>query len=234
MSENTQIIDKPEKSSGRNWTEQERDLVWEQVCQAKVNSIPLTECFRQITKLLPHRSEAAIGMLYYNVLRHERNTEEQSASETKKRLESRASMKLKRDFRLDTDLIEAFQGLPEYITQLHKRIDGLETQITNPSSECVIQSLIELVNGYQQNDGTKQNLANLTAKIKELEQQNKELQSKLEQVQQSYDDALGIYDMFTNMASISQIMSLGDFKQQMKTTLDKWGNVLELSFERTD
>ena len=37
--------------------------------------------------------------------------------------------------------------------------------------------------------------------------------------------------MFTNMASISQIMSLGDFKQQMKTTLDKWGNVLDITFE---
>ncbi len=52
-------------------------------------------------------------------------------------------------------------------------------------------------------------------------------------MKQSYDDALGIYDMFTNMASISQIMSLGDFKQQMKTTLDKWGgNVLEITFDR--
>ena len=40
--------------------------------------------------------------------------------------------------------------------------------------------------------------------------------------------------MFTNMASISQIMSLGDFKQQMKTTLDKWGNVLNVSFERVN
>jgi hypothetical protein len=39
--------------------------------------------------------------------------------------------------------------------------------------------------------------------------------------------------MFTNMASISQIMSLGDFKQQMKTTLDKWGNVLDITLARS-
>jgi hypothetical protein len=28
-------------------------------------------------------------------------------------------------------------------------------------------------------------------------------------------------------------MSLGDFKQQMKTTLDKWGNVLDITFARS-
>jgi hypothetical protein len=27
---------------------------------------------------------------------------------------------------------------------------------------------------------------------------------------------------------------LGDFKQQMKTTLDKWGNVLKVTFEKAD
>ena len=54
----------------------------------------------------------------------------------------------------------------------------------------------------------------------------------LHKLRDAYNDALGIYDMFTNMASISQIMSLGDFKQQMKTTLDKWGNVLDITLAR--
>ena len=67
-----------------------------------------------------------------------------------------------------------------------------------------------------------------------LHEENEKLQEKMAKLEQTYEDALGIYDMFTNMASISQIMSLGDFKQQMKTTLDKWGNVLKVSFQRTE
>jgi hypothetical protein len=38
----------------------------------------------------------------------------------------------------------------------------------------------------------------------------------------------GSINTFVNMASISQIMGLGDFKEQMKTTIDKWGNVLKI------
>ena len=75
-----------------------------------------------------------------------------------------------------------------------------------------------------------------TARIKELEgeieklrNENARLIEDLNKLKDAYNDALGIYDMFTNMASISQIMSLGDFKQQMKTTLDKWGNVLDIT-----
>lgn len=67
--------------------------------------------------------------------------------------------------------------------------------------------------------------------IEELQAENQRLREALEKLEQSYQDAVGVYEMFTNMASISQIMSLGDFKQQMKTTLDKWGNVLDISFE---
>ena len=37
--------------------------------QRQGRGLPLTEAFRRSAKLLPHRSEAAIGMLYYNVLR---------------------------------------------------------------------------------------------------------------------------------------------------------------------
>ena len=56
----------------RNWTEEEKDVVWRQATEAKAEGLPLTEAFRRCAKLLPHRSEAAIGMLYYNVLRKER------------------------------------------------------------------------------------------------------------------------------------------------------------------
>lgn len=56
----------------RNWTDEEKDVVWDQALRAKMEGLPLTEAFRRCARLLPHRSEAAIGMLYYNVLRKER------------------------------------------------------------------------------------------------------------------------------------------------------------------
>ncbi|MDI9418739.1 MAG: hypothetical protein GX228_10555 [Firmicutes bacterium] len=214
MPENVKVVHEHEKSSRRNWTEEEKNLVWEQVIQGKQDGLPLTECFRRISKLLPHRSEAAIGMLYYNVLRKERDDQEIPMTPAKP---------VRRDLKIDTELIEAFQGLPEYIAKLHKRIDQLEQKINQPSQESIIGALAEILNNYQQRNNLSQ-----------LQTENQQLKEALAKLQQAYEDAVGIYDMFTNMASISQIMSLGDFKQQMKTTIDKWGNVLKISFERAN
>lgn len=213
MSKNVELAENQLKSSGRNWTEEEKNLVWDQVVSGKKEGLPLTECFRKISTLIPHRSEAAIGMLYYNVLRKERD--EPDSVKTDK--------VVKRDVKIDSDLIAAFQGLPEYISKLHKRIDQLEQKISNPNKEAVANALCEIINNFQAKETTNQ-----------LQTENNQLREKLAQLEQAYEDALGIYDMFTNMASISQIMSLGDFKQQMKTTLDKWGNVLQVSFQRVE
>ncbi|HXK98282.1 MAG TPA: hypothetical protein PK828_10540 [Limnochordia bacterium] len=203
-----------ERSPGRNWTEEEKDLVWEQIIKGKQDGLPLTECFRRISKLLPHRSEAAIGMLYYNVLRKERDEQEIPVAPIKP---------ARRELKIDTELIEAFQGLPEYISKLHKRLDQLEQRINQPSHEAVAGALMEILKSYQRHED-----------ISNLQAENQQLKDTLSKLQQAYEDAVGIYDMFTNMASISQIMSLGDFKQQMKTTIDKWGNVLKISFERAN
>ena len=51
MSESAKI--ERDKSSGRNWTEQEKDLVWEEVIKGKQEGLPLTACFRRISRLLP-------------------------------------------------------------------------------------------------------------------------------------------------------------------------------------
>jgi len=68
--------------------------------------------------------------------------------------------------------------------------------------------------------------------FKDLQEENDQLKANLLKMKESYDEAEILFNMFTNMASISQIMGLGDFKQQMRTTLDKWGNVVELCLER--
>lgn len=211
-----------ERGPIRNWTEEEKDIVWEQTCLAKENNLPLTEAFRRVSRILPHRSEAAVGMLYYNVLRKER--EEPKVKSKPATLQ---------EFKVDTKLIEAFQGLPEYIQEQNSKIKDLEERIQQPDPNAIINALTQLVATHSTQD-------ELATKLKELQRENKNLQAAndalkvdLNKLKKAYDDALGIYEMFTNMASISQIMSLGDFKQQMKTTLDKWGNVLDITFDRS-
>lgn len=212
-----------ERGTVRNWTEAEKDLVWEQACQAKEENLPLTEAFRRVVKLLPHRSEAAVGMLYYNVLRKER---EEPVITKKPQVVSTP------DFKVDTKLLEAFQGLPEYMQELNQRIKDLESRLEQPDPFAILTALATLATGQENNQTYQAQLESLQAENQTLQRTNQALKEDLQRLKQAYEDALGIYDMFTNMASISQIMSLGDFKQQMKTTLDKWGNVLKVTFER--
>ncbi|NMB19840.1 MAG: hypothetical protein GX979_03155 [Firmicutes bacterium] len=205
----------------RNWTEEEKDVVWRQATEAKAEGLPLTEAFRRCAKLLPHRSEAAIGMLYYNVLRKER--EEPTLTVKKTRSE----------FVVDPRLLEAFQGLPEYMHELHKKLCSLEERVKQPDPAAILKALGQIALNLNDEDQHEVKLKELQEENQALRERNRELEEDLKTLKEAYDDALGIYDMFTNMASISQIMSLGDFKQQMKTTLDKWGNVLDITLARS-
>lgn len=204
----------------RNWTEEEKDIVWEQAISAKEDNLPLTEAFRRCAKLLPHRSEAAIGMLYYNVLRKER----EEPVVPPKRVRS--------EFAVDPLLLEAFQGLPEYMQELNKKMHSLEARVQQPDPLAILKALAQIPKQDSNGDDQASQIEKLQEANNELRQINDKLQADLKKLREAYDDAIGIYDMFTNMASISQIMSLGDFKQQMKTTLDKWGNVLDITFAR--
>src|SRR5690554_2834947 len=205
----------------RLWTEEEKDLVWAETLKAKEDGLPLTEAFRRCAKLLPHRSEAAIGMLYYNVLRKERDEPTVTVK------------KARNEFVVDPRLLEAFQGLPEYMHELHKKLCSLEERVKQPDPAAILKALGQIALNLNDEDQHEVKLKELQEENQALRERNRELEEDLKTLKEAYDDALGIYDMFTNMASISQIMSLGDFKQQMKTTLDKWGNVLDITFQRT-
>ncbi len=202
----------------RNWSEEEKDVVWDQAMRAKADGLPLTEAFRRCAKLLPHRSEAAIGMLYYNVLRKER---EEPVVQPKR---------MRSEFTVDQQLLEAFQGLPEYMHELHNKMRSLEERMKQPDPLAILKALAQIAVQHGNGDEQANRIKQLQEENQELKECNIKLQADLKKLREAYDDAMGIYDMFTNMASISQIMSLGDFKQQMKTTLDKWGNVLDITF----
>ncbi len=209
----------------RNWTDEEKDIVWQQVLQAKEENTPLTEAFRRVNRILPHRSDAAVGMLYYNVLRKEREE-----APKKKRANSNSSESSPK-FAVDTHLLEAFQGLPEYIQELNGRIASLEKRIENPDPMNIIGALAKLLESHSSQTDYKEQVKQLQTENTALQKSSEDLELELKKLKEAYEDALNIYDMFTNMASISQIVSLGDFKEQMKTTLDKWGNVFEISLK---
>ncbi|HHT42030.1 MAG TPA: hypothetical protein GX014_01320 [Firmicutes bacterium] len=209
----------------RIWTEEEKDLVWEETLKAKEENLPLTEAFRRCAKLLPHRSEAAVGMLYYNVLRKERQEPPPKPKPP--------TAKPTAEFTVDPRLLEAFQGLPEYMQDLNDKVRSLEERLASPDPLAILKALGSLAGSLNNQDEMDGRLKQLEEENAQLRETVAELQKSLADLKAAYDDALGIYDMFTNMASISQIMSLGDFKQQMKTTLDKWGNVLNVTFARS-
>lgn len=90
--------------------------------------------------------------------------------------------------------------------------------------------LDELKRLREENQALARNNAKLLEENKELEQENKRLADNLAKSVQQFKEAQEVFEMFTNMASISQIMSLGDFKQKMITIFDRWGTVVDVKF----
>lgn len=91
-------------------------------------------------------------------------------------------------------------------------------------------TLDELERLREENQALAYSNAKLLEENKELEQENKRLADNLAKSVQQFKEAQEVFEMFTNMASISQIMSLGDFKQKMITIFDRWGTVVDVKF----
>ena len=91
-------------------------------------------------------------------------------------------------------------------------------------------ALDELEHLREENQALAYSNTKLLEEKKELEHANKRLAENLDKSVQQFKEAQEVFEMFTNMASISQIMSLGDFKQQMVTIFDRWGNVVDTKF----
>ncbi|HBG00881.1 MAG TPA: hypothetical protein DDW87_04830, partial [Firmicutes bacterium] len=162
------------KGAVRNWTEEEKDVVWEQAIKAKAEGLPLTEAFRRCAKLLPHRSDAAVGMLYYNVLRKER--EEPTLPPVKK---------VRTEFTVDPKLLEAFQGLPEYMQELTGKMKSLEKQIREPDAMCILKALGQLAQGEDRWDDQGAHVEQLQEEIQALKGANQKLQEDLKQLREA-------------------------------------------------
>ena len=112
---------------------------------------------------------------------------------------------------LSPEMKETFEGLPEKIQAIRQEISQLREEVSRPNIEEIINSLQNIV----QTDSSA-----FADKIRQLEEEYQRLRAEKNALLKSYQEAVGIFDMFTNMASISQIMSLGDFKEQMKNIFD--------------
>jgi hypothetical protein len=187
------------------WTEEEKDLVRLAAEEALKNNKPLTDAWKEIKPLMPHRSISSIAAFYYREIKPS-DVEE----EAKK-----------------TEVVEG------EIEEYNFEIETL--QENTPAVENIINALIGLANNEQAYRLTKMKLEEVMVENKELQTKLTELQEeydsltdRLRHIEEQYENAQGLFNTFVSMASISQIMGLGDFKEQMKTTIDKWGNVLKI------
>lgn len=222
------------KSSRKAWTSAEKQEVRRIIAECQDHGLPLSEAFRKVAQALPHRSPTAVAMLYYNVLRRERRNGRPADAPP-------AAPATARPLQVTGDLVEAFEGLPEYIARLHRRLDEMDARLA-ATPEASLGSLARwfgaVASALEQAAQLEARLGQIEAERQVLARANEQLRQqldamrrRLDEVEAAYREARDLYEMFTSMASISQIMSLGDFKQRMKTTLDRWGNVLKVEFE---
>lgn len=222
------------KSSRKAWTSAEKQEVRRIIAECQDHGLPLSEAFRKVAQTLPHRSPTAVAMLYYNVLRRERKNGRPTDAPP-------SAPATARPLQVTGDLVEAFEGLPEYIARLHRRLDEMDARLAampEPSLGSLAQWFGAVASALEQAARLEARLGQVEAEREALVRTNERLRQqldavrrRLDEVEAAYREARDLYEMFTSMASISQIMSLGDFKQRMKTTLDRWGNVLKVEFE---
>ena len=81
--------------------------------------------------------------------------------------------KARNEFVVDPRLLEAFQGLPEYMQELHKKLCALEEKVKQPDPIAILKALGQMALAL--NDEDEQ-----TARVKELEEENEALKESLE------------------------------------------------------
>lgn len=193
------------------WTNEEEELVREYTSKALTEGSSLSDVWIQIKRHMPHRSISSISAFYY---RNIRGSEGTTSKETK-RDNNKADVELK------------------------DQMNILQNKESVPAVENIITALIGLANNEQAYRKTQLELEKvldenslLKNELSRIKQEYNTLKERLVHIEEQYENAQGLFNTFVNMASISQIMGLGDFKEQMKTTIDKWGNVLKTEVHR--
>src|SRR5690606_36183482 len=131
----------------------------------------------------------------------------------------------------------AFEGLPDYIAELNGKIADLDRKLEErPKFDFAsfVGELVTTAQRLQQSQELERLVLCQRKEIEALRAKLSEYENKLSNIKQEYEDACGWFEVFMNSSSVKQMMSVGDIKRHMKTTLDKWGNVLQIEFEEEE
>ncbi|MGI6037933.1 MAG: hypothetical protein ACOYD6_06860 [Limnochordia bacterium] len=235
------------------WTKAELDFVLEQVAQAERDGIPLKQRFEELEGKpeVGGRRARAIAQKYYNHLRAQRTKESPKEKDTTQEIQKPTAIrrltpdmpKAKRSkvtadelvgLEYDWDVLEAFEGLPDYIADLQKELNELKKRMEErPKFDFVsfVTELVAMSDRLRRVQELERALALQEKQIDQLQRQVADYEGKFQAIRQEYEDACGWFEVFMNSSSVKQMMSMGEVKQNMKTTLDKWGNVLKIEFE---
>jgi len=106
--------------------------------------------------------------------------------------------------------------------KLEDRIKALEQQPI--SQEMIAQAIVGKPIAVLEVQQLEKELDEVTRERNNLKLQVKSMQEQMLDVQD-------IFETFTRMATVSQIVTLGDFKTRLQYVIDKWGNVVELQHQ---
>jgi hypothetical protein len=141
------------------------------------------------------------------------------------------------------EILEVLGQLPEAMAGIQSRLAELEKREVKPDVQSVVDALITMADGYKERDELKKQIEDIrevhwatiekfTNQVNDLKFEKLELEKNFGQLQDKMAEAEAVFDTFINMASVSQVLSLGDFKCRMKSVIDRWGNVIKVDFER--
>ena len=233
------------------WTAQQVDYLLSQVAQGEREGIPAKRVFEELENQpeVGGRRAQAIAQKYYNLLRARKTMSRPVDSESQPTAIRKVTPNMDRlqrskitadelvGLEYDWEVLEAFEGLPDYVAELNAKIGDLERKLEDgPRFDFAsfVGELVAMSDKLKQSQELERLILCQRQEIEALRAKLSEYEGKLSNIKQEYEDACGWFEVFMNSSSVKQMMSVGDIKRHMKTTLDKWGNVLQIEFEEEE
>ncbi|MGI6558558.1 MAG: hypothetical protein ACOX20_06280 [Limnochordia bacterium] len=233
------------------WTAEQVEYLLSQVAEGEREGIPAKRVFERLENKpeVGGRGAQAIAQKYYNLQRARNIMNQRGDSQSKPTAIRKVTPDMSKHQRskitadelvgleYDWEVLEAFEGLPDYIAELNGKIADLERKLEErPKFDFAsfVGELVTTAQRLQQSQELERLVLCQRKEIEALRAKLSEYENKLSNIKQEYEDACGWFEVFMNSSSVKQMMSVGDIKRHMKTTLDKWGNVLQIEFEEEE
>jgi vacuolar-type H+-ATPase subunit I/STV1 len=227
------------------WTDSEESYLLEKVKEGMEKGVTALDVLRLLDgdKNLGGRGEEALSQKYYHLVRQAKapievkgciGTVDKPAFSSDVLAVAQKLVELE----FDMDVLDAFEGLPEYIQDMNQRMEALKREVEQAKEVEMkfdmgvflgeLGRLYEKVGHVSRLEAQRDGLI---AQVKELRNIVQEYEAKFLRIKGDYKEACAWFSVFMESSSIRQMMSMGEIKTNMKTTLDKWGTVLKVEFE---